>query len=80
MASTPAPRRPPAVAITADPAGPPALPPRQLLLSVWCPRPGAFAARAVLGDGTLRDFDSPFELLRFLTQPPPPEPPPPGLR
>jgi hypothetical protein len=45
---------------------------RQLLLSVWCPRPGEFAARAVLADGTLRDFDNPFELVRFLSAPPPP--------
>lgn len=53
----------------------------QLLLSVWCPRPGEFAARAVLADGTLHDFDSPFELLRFLARPPTPVPSsPPGLR
>lgn len=43
---------------------------RQLLLTVWCPRPGEFAARAVLADGTLHDFDSPFELVRFLAAPP----------
>lgn len=56
----------------------------QLLLTVWCLRPGEFAARAVLADGTLRDFDSPFELVRFLARPPPvpppPAPPPQGLR
>jgi hypothetical protein len=44
-------------------------PPRQLLLSVWVPTPGGFAARAVLADGSLRDFDSPFELVRFLSAP-----------
>ena len=43
---------------------------RQLVLTVWCHRPGEFAARAVLADGTLRDFDSPFELVRFLAAPP----------
>jgi hypothetical protein len=42
---------------------------RRLLLTVWTPRPGAFSARAVLDDGTLRDFDSPFELVRFLSSP-----------
>lgn len=45
--------------------------PRQMLLTVWCPRPGTFAARAVLADGSLRDFDSPFELVRFLSRPAP---------
>lgn len=54
--------------------------PRQLLLTVWCPRPGEFAARALLADGSLRDFDSPFELARFLAQPLPPVVRPPGLR
>jgi hypothetical protein len=57
--------------------------PRQLLLTVWCPRPGEFAARAVLSDGTLHDFDSPFELVRFLSLPGPKAaatPAPPGLR
>jgi hypothetical protein len=58
---------------------------RQLLLTVWCPRPGHFAARAVLADGTLRDFDNPFELVRFLSRPLPvegeaPGPASPGLR
>lgn len=53
---------------------------RQFLLTVWCPRPGEFAARVVLADGTLRDFDNPFELLRFLARPTPPPAPTPGLR
>ncbi len=43
---------------------------RQMLLSVWCPRVGEFMARVVLDDGSLRDFDSPFELVRFLAAPP----------
>jgi hypothetical protein len=57
-----------------------------MLLSVWCPRVGEFMARVVLDDGSLRDFDSPFELVRFLAAPPvPPVPPMPptetsGLR
>ncbi len=55
-------------------------PTRQFLLTVWSPRPGEFAARAVLADGTLRDFDNPFELVRFLAQPAPAPPPTPGLR
>ena len=54
--------------------------PRQLLLSVWCSRPGEFAARAVLDDGSVRDFRDPFELVRFLSRPAPPAGPTPGLR
>lgn len=42
---------------------------RRLFLTVWSPRPGEFSARAVLDDGSLRDFDSPFELVRFLSSP-----------
>lgn len=55
---------------------------RQLLLTVWSPRPGEFAARAVLADGSLLDFDNPFELVRFLAAPPAPaaQSPPTGLR
>lgn len=60
---------PPAPSPTPGVDSPPAS--RQLLLTVWCPRPGMFAARAVLADGSLRDFDSPFELVRFLSRPPP---------
>jgi hypothetical protein len=55
-------------------------PVRQLLLTVWCPRPGEFVARALLPDGTLREFTSPFELVRFLARPEPPPPAAPGLR
>ena len=60
---------------TAPPAAP-----RQCLLTVWCPRPGEFAARVVLADGQLHDFDSPFELLRFLVRPTAPPAATPGLR
>jgi hypothetical protein len=42
---------------------------RQLLLSVWCPRVGEFTARVVQADGSVLDFDSPFELARFLATP-----------
>lgn len=49
---------------------------RQLVLTLWCsPREG-FHARAVLADGGVRDFDNPFELVRFLSEPAPPLPPP----
>jgi hypothetical protein len=37
---------------------------------------GEFMARVVLDDGSLRDFDSPFELVRFLAAPPVPPLPP----
>ena len=57
-----------------------AAPACRCLLTVWSPRPGAFSARAVLDDGTLHDFDSPFELVRFLTIPAPVAPSDPGLR
>jgi hypothetical protein len=53
---------------------------RQLLLSVWCPRVGEFSARVVLADGSLREFDSPFELVRFLAAPPVPPAGGDGLR
>ncbi|WP_457349882.1 hypothetical protein [Roseateles sp. P5_D6] len=43
--------------------------PRCGLLSWWAPGPGAFSARVVLDDGSQRDFDSPFELARFLSTP-----------
>lgn len=53
---------------------------RQLLLTVWCPRAGTFAARAVLADGSSREFDNPFELVRFLAAPPVPAAGGKGLR
>jgi hypothetical protein len=62
---------------TAAPA-PPAT--RQVLLTVWCPRVGEFMARVVLADGSLRDFDCPFELVRFLATPPVPPAGTSGLR
>jgi DNA-binding SARP family transcriptional activator len=40
--------------------------PLQILLSVWCSPSGGFAARAVLADGSVRDCDNAFELVRFL--------------
>jgi hypothetical protein len=40
--------------------------PRRGLLTWWSPAPGKFSARVVLEDGRLLDFDSPFELVRFL--------------
>ncbi|WP_457426236.1 hypothetical protein [Roseateles sp. P5_E7] len=43
--------------------------PRRGLLTWWSPGPGEFSARVVLDDGSLRDFDSPFELARFLSTP-----------
>lgn len=55
-------------------------PASRCLLTVWSPRPGAFSARAVFDDGTLRDFDSPFELVRFLSHPVLPVGSAPGLR
>jgi len=36
------------------------------VLTVWSTAPGAFAARAVLPDGTLREFSSAFELAQLL--------------
>ncbi len=45
------------------------VPLRCCLLTVWSTGPAGFAARAVLLDGTLRDFTSPFELARFLGSP-----------
>ena len=54
--------------------------PRQVLLSVWSHGSGAFAARVVLADGSVRDFQDPFELVRFLATPIPPAGHNPGLR
>lgn len=59
-------------------------PPRCCLLTVWSTGEAGFAARAVLMDGTLHDFTSPFELARFLSLPlaaqTAPTPVKPGLR
>lgn len=46
-----------------------AAPPRCCLLTVWSTGEAGFAARAMLMDGTLHDFTSPFELARFLGSP-----------
>ncbi|RZJ08789.1 MAG: hypothetical protein EOP39_13055 [Rubrivivax sp.] len=43
--------------------------PRRGLLTWWTPAPGEFSARLVLDDGSMHDFDSPFELARFLSTP-----------
>jgi hypothetical protein len=51
---------------------------RCCLLTVWSTGPAGFAARALLLDGTARDFTSPFELARFLSAPLTPETPTPG--
>lgn len=59
-------------------------PPRCCLLTVWSTGEAGFAARALLMDGTLHDFTSPFELARFLSLPlaarAAPTPVKPGLR
>jgi hypothetical protein len=69
------------VAAPADGALKPASAPaatRQLVLTVWSSPGGEFAARAVLADGSVHDFASPFELARFLAaRPPRPAPTPP---
>jgi hypothetical protein len=55
-------------------------PVRRCLVTVWSVRPGGFSARAELDDGTRLTFDSPFELVRFLSAPAPVPPATPGLR
>jgi hypothetical protein len=52
--------------------------PRCGLLTWWSPGTGEFSARVVLEDGRLLDFDSPFELARFLGTPTSAEPAAPG--
>lgn len=48
------------------------LSPRVMLLSLWA-RPGeAWHARLVGDDALVHEFQSPFELVRFLAQAPPP--------
>jgi len=41
----------------------------QLTLTVWADTGTGWRARAVLADETTRDFESPFELARFLSWP-----------
>jgi hypothetical protein len=43
-----------------------AVPPGACVLAVWSTAPGAFAARAVLPDGTLHEFSGAFELAQLL--------------
>jgi hypothetical protein len=50
----------------APPPGPPGL---QLTLTVWAEPGRDWHARAVLGDATTLEFQSPFELARFLSWP-----------
>ncbi len=45
-------------------------PPRVMLLSVWSAAGQAWHARLVAPDAAVHDFGSPFELARFLAQPP----------
>ena len=54
--------------------------PSQMLLSVWWPRRGEFAARVVLAVGRVRDFKDPIDLVRLLSRPAPPATPGSGLR
>ncbi len=59
-----------------------ATPTRVLLLSLWGAPGKGWHARLVGPDAAVHEFDSPFELARFLTRPPLPERviPPDGLR
>jgi hypothetical protein len=78
MAQTPP---PPASAIRAsDAAAGPLGVPRRFVLTVWHSRQGGLLARAELPDGTRLDFDSPFALVRFLSDSTAPQPRSPGLR
>lgn len=61
----------------------PAPAPTVMLLSLWCSAGQPWRARIVDGDARVHDFDSPFELARFVCVPAPaplPTPPEPGLR
>ena len=64
----------------AEAAGAPAAPgegqggtlaPRLMLLSLWATPGQPWHARLVAPDATAHEFTSPFELARFLAQPPP---------
>ncbi|MFN0185830.1 MAG: hypothetical protein ACKVQR_18625 [Aquabacterium sp.] len=84
MGSPPQPGPPgPASSPTAR-AGPRGTAPRVMLLSVWTGDDAAWRARLVLPDARAHEFASPFELARFLAQPPMPPAAPgaasPGLR
>lgn len=54
--------------------------PRRFVLTVWHSREGRFLARAELPNGTRLEFDSPFDLVRFLDDSTASAPRPPGLR
>lgn len=59
------------------------LPPRVLLLSLWSRAGEPWHARIVDTEACVHDFDSPFELARYLCAPAVPQPGPPqegGLR
>lgn len=43
--------------------------PRVMLLSVWAPGGAAWHASLIGADACVHEFDSPFELARFLAQP-----------
>lgn len=65
-----------------NPPAAPAPVPRVMLLSLWHQPGTAWHARLVDSDAQLRDFDSPFELARYLAEraPDPGSPPHDGLR
>lgn len=47
-------------------------PPRVMLLALWCNPGQPWRARVVDAEARVHDFDSPFELARFLCAPAPP--------
>jgi|APTNR8051073442_1049403.scaffolds.fasta_scaffold21627_2 hypothetical protein len=49
----------------------PACPPQVMLLSLWCDPGRRWHARLVDGQARVHEFDSPFELARFLGTPRP---------
>jgi len=60
-----------------------AAPPRVMLLSLWRQPGAAWHARLVDSDARMREFDSPFELARYLAEREPgpaPQSAPDGLR
>lgn len=51
------------------PAEPSARPSSVMLLSLWSPPAAPWRARLVGADARVHEFDSPFELARFVAQP-----------
>ena len=51
------------------PAHPCAMPSCVMLLSLWAPPAAPWHARLVGADAHVHEFDSPFELARFVAQP-----------